>query len=323
MHFDKVLFINDVIFSPKDAADLLFSTNIGPDGKTQYHAACAMDFINAFKFYDTFASRDAEGYGIGVPFFPWFTSAGKALSRRDVIYNSDHVRVKSCWGGMVAFEAKWFQGQHSAPFPSDEEESQTGKGAGEVSATPLLFRSSPELFWESSECCLIHADISALSSLSPAPYENEERLDAGIYMNPYIRVSYSADSFKWLEFTRRFERLYTIPQHFVNWIANRPPFQPRRTAKPGELVEHREWMYDGAVFEPTNPFEDNDEDVEKRDVANLMLNIQLNGHWESVERRAAPGGFCGGRQLLVLKKEWAPGERIWERIGPPPGANDA
>lgn len=51
MTFDKLLFLNDVIFSPHDAVDLLLATNAG-----QYRAACAMDFINAFKFYDTFAT---------------------------------------------------------------------------------------------------------------------------------------------------------------------------------------------------------------------------------------------------------------------------
>ena len=71
MHFDKVLFLNDVVFTPSDAADLLFSTNMGTDGATRYHAACAMDFINPFKYYDTFATRDSEGHMMGVPFFPF------------------------------------------------------------------------------------------------------------------------------------------------------------------------------------------------------------------------------------------------------------
>jgi len=268
-----------------------------------------MDFINAFKFYDTFASRDAEGYGIGVPFFPWFTGAGEGISRHDAIYNKDAVRVKSCWGGMVAFEAKWFQGDAATPsLPKEEEDS--------VGVTPVYFRASDELFWEASECCLIHADLTAMAALNPEPWENHEKFDTGIYMNPYIRVAYDSRSFSWLEFTRRFERLYTIPQRFVNWLAGRPPFQPRRAAVPGEDAEHREWIYDGpetaAVRRRAPPLRDEE----------LMDVIRQNGHWETVHRKAKPGGFCGGRQLLVLKTNWQPGERIWEKIGPPPGAND-
>src|SRR5436190_18505688 len=107
--FDKLLFLNDVIFNPIDAIQLLFSTNINESGRTQYGAACAVDFINAFKFYDRFATRDQEGFETGIPFYPWFTDAGHAVSRRDVLEQKDAVRVRSCWGGMVAFQAKWFQ----------------------------------------------------------------------------------------------------------------------------------------------------------------------------------------------------------------------
>lgn len=111
-NFDKILFINDVIFSAQDAARLLFGTRMvesaGGVKRTDYRAACALDFSNPFKYYDTFATRDLEGYALGVPFYPWFTSAGRGESRRDVLDGKNEVRVKSCWGGMVAFEAKWF-----------------------------------------------------------------------------------------------------------------------------------------------------------------------------------------------------------------------
>ena len=106
VQFDKILFVNDVIFDPIDAVNLLFSTNHQPPGYTQFQAACAVDFINAFKFYDRFALRDFEGYTSGIPFFPWFTDAAQAISRRDVLAQKDAVRVRACWGSMVAFEAK-------------------------------------------------------------------------------------------------------------------------------------------------------------------------------------------------------------------------
>ena len=108
--WDKLLYLNDVAFDPVDAANLLFNTNLDEStGKARYRAACAVDFVNPFKFYDTFASRDAEGYSMGVPFYPWFTGAGNGTSKEDVLCQTDTVKVKSCWGGMVAFEAKWFQ----------------------------------------------------------------------------------------------------------------------------------------------------------------------------------------------------------------------
>lgn len=110
IQFDKLLYLNDVVYNPIDAANLLFSTHYDETtGKTRYNAACAVDFSMPFKFYDTFATRDLEGYSMGIPFYPWFGSAGKAESRHDVLSQKDAVRVRSCWGGMVAFEAKWFQ----------------------------------------------------------------------------------------------------------------------------------------------------------------------------------------------------------------------
>ena len=96
IQFDKLLFINDVIFDPIDALNLLFSTNRQQSGQAQYLAACAVDFINAFKFYDRFATRDFEGYTPGIPFFLWFTDVGQAISRQDSFRQKDAVRVRSC-----------------------------------------------------------------------------------------------------------------------------------------------------------------------------------------------------------------------------------
>lgn len=84
--FDKILYVNDVFFDQVEAANLLFSTNVDErSGKTNYRAACAVDFLNPFKFYDTFATRDTEGYRMGVPFFPWFANSGNGTSRQDVL----------------------------------------------------------------------------------------------------------------------------------------------------------------------------------------------------------------------------------------------
>ena len=49
-NFDKLLFINDIMFTPMDAVQLLFSTNMDSSGRTQYGAAYAVDFIDPFRF---------------------------------------------------------------------------------------------------------------------------------------------------------------------------------------------------------------------------------------------------------------------------------
>lgn len=202
VRFDKVLYVNDVFFEPTDAANLLFSTKmVKRSGKTDYRAACAVDFINPFKFYDTFATRDTEGYQMGVPFFPWFTNSGNATSRRDTLAQKDAVRVKSCWGGMVAIEAKWFQ-PHM----------QIAEAGLPAKTTALRFRAEADSYWDSSECCLIHADLAELAGES----------EPGIYMNPYVRVAYAHSTLRWLPFTRRFEHLYPWIHHLVNRLSSLP-----------------------------------------------------------------------------------------------------
>lgn len=109
--FSKLLFINDVYFTPSDALRLLWGTNLDSNGVARYKAVCAADFVSSWKFYDTFATRDVEGYSIGVPIYPWFANEGEARSRRDVLEGRDSVRVRSCWGGMVAFEGGYFMGR--------------------------------------------------------------------------------------------------------------------------------------------------------------------------------------------------------------------
>ncbi|KZZ92230.1 Mannosyltransferase 1, CMT1 [Ascosphaera apis ARSEF 7405] len=200
--FDRLLYVNDIVFDPVDALQLLFSTNVDADGVAQYRAACATDFINAFKFYDTFATRDLEGY-----------SMGNAQSRQDVLDQKDAVRVRSCWGGMVAFDASYFQ----------------------TKTSPARFRAEDDAFWDASECCLIHADIQKAPDNSDSA--DLQDMDTGIYMNPYVRVAYDDSVLSWLSFTRRFERLYSPIQILVSRIAGLPRFNPRRTERVGEKVK--------------------------------------------------------------------------------------
>lgn len=267
-HFDKLLYINDVVFDPIDAANLLFSTNAGEHGKTQYRAACAVDFGNPFKFYDTLATRDVQGYDMGVIFYPWFSSAGDAISRREVLAQKDAVTVRSCWGGMVAFEAKWFQYSHL-------EDAQEVDGV----PLPLRFRAESDTYWDASECCLIHADLTALSSTTK---------ETGVFMNPYVRVAYSKAVLEWLWLSRRFERLYSPIQFLVNWVGGRPTFNPRRLEKPGEEVTHKVLVW-STETQAT---------LQKDTVGFLPDGVQ--GGFRNVRRKALPGSFCGHRSLSYL-----------------------
>ncbi|KAF2456352.1 cryptococcal mannosyltransferase 1-domain-containing protein, partial [Lineolata rhizophorae] len=211
--FDRVLFLNDIYFSPVEATQLLFATNSNDPARNfpraRYRAACAVDFINPFKFYDTFASRDLDGYSMGLPFFPWFSREGSHTSRDDAQAQSDAVRVRSCWGGMAAYEAYWFQDQDR----------------------PLRFRAEPGPYWDASECCLVNADLANL----PQPPEPELVLDAvwnvsnpGIFMNPFVRVAYDAGAFHWERIARRPEQIYAPVHALLGWLLELPGYNPRR-----------------------------------------------------------------------------------------------
>jgi hypothetical protein len=229
--FDKILYLNDVVFHPIEAAQLLFSTHTVADGVTEYRAACAVDFINPFKFYDTFATRDAEGYSMGLPFYPWFAAGGDETSHNDVLEGKDAVRVRSCWGGMVAFDARFFQKQ-----PGDYELITAGNQSPANFSTPYRFRAEKDQYWDASECCLIHADI-----------QSPEHGNSGIYMNPFVRVAYDSTTLSWLGFTRRFERLYTPIHWLIDVCTSKPYFNPRRHEEPWQQVEETVWIPDQSL----------------------------------------------------------------------------
>ncbi|PWY93397.1 hypothetical protein BO94DRAFT_341677 [Aspergillus sclerotioniger CBS 115572] len=127
--FDKVLFLNDVVFTVDDVTTLL-NTNDGI-----YAAACSLDFSKPPLYYDTFALRDSNGDEQVMQKWPYFRSAAS----RNALLALSPVPVKSCWNGMVAMPV--------GPF---------------VSTSPLRFRAISDTLalshLEGSECCLIHAD---------------------------------------------------------------------------------------------------------------------------------------------------------------------
>ena len=288
--YDRLLYLNDVVFDPIDAAQLILSTNIDDNGKASYRAACAVDFINPFKYYDTFATRDLEGYSMGVPFFPWYSSAGGAHSRQDVLTGTDAVRVKSCWGGMVAFDAKYFQNTRSTSDVSRRTYDNSGADTSlaiyaRSTELPIRFRAEPDLYWDASECCLVQADLLMAGS------KKDVTTDYEIYQNPFVRVAYDSRTLWWLKYTRRFERLYTIPHYLVNLVVGMPWFNPRRAEVEGEQVAERVWTSDASS--------------------------QAGGSFEEVTRTATRGGYCGMRTLQVLKESSREGEKNWESIPVP------
>lgn len=277
LRFDKVLYLNDVMFHAEEAAQLLFSTNSGIDGRADYRAACAIDFINVFKFYDTFASRDMNGYSLGVPFFPWLSMPGESMD--DLLAGKDAVRVRSCWGGMVAFDAKYFQKwQGEALGPTAASESPANL------TEPYRFRAEEDLWWDASECCLIHADIQ-----SPDPGQR------GIYMNPFVRVAYDSTTLSWLAFTRRFERLYRPIHRLADFIARLPHHNTRRAESAWQEVREAVWVVDES--------------------------LPGNGTFRELTRTAQHAGFCGRRALQVMKEEKGTGKN-WEFVPVPVELSD-
>ncbi len=287
--YDRVLFINDVFFSAEGATRLLWGTNVNAEGKAEYKAACAADFITSWKYYDTFATRDTEGYSLGVPIFPWFPNEGQAVSRNDVLAQRDNVRVKSCWGGMVSFSGSYFR----SPKP------------GEITPIPLplRFRSEPEPFWDSSECCLIHADIMALPD---SDQTEREDFDTGIYMNPYVRTAYSASTFRYLWLAQRFERLLAPIQRLVNPLVGMPRFNYRRAEHEGQKVQDRVWVSFNGTHSDANENsllpDEGFSAIGRREKKGKEY-WASQGQYEQRERVAERGGYCGVRQLLVLKEE--------------------
>jgi hypothetical protein len=90
IEFDRVLFLNDVVFTTQDVLELL-DTNYG-----RYAAACSMDYKLPPAIYDTFALRDADGNEAIMQTWPYF---GARASRRAMMTNTP-VPVTSCWNGI-------------------------------------------------------------------------------------------------------------------------------------------------------------------------------------------------------------------------------
>ncbi|KAH6896398.1 cryptococcal mannosyltransferase 1-domain-containing protein [Coprinopsis sp. MPI-PUGE-AT-0042] len=151
--FDKLLFLNDIIFTAHDALALL-NTRGG-----DYGAVCALDFVPDRVFYDSFVMRDSRHRRVASQARYPYVGSGPT---RDALLRGHPAPVTSCWNGMAAFDAK--------PFLSLDK--------------PLRFRAINDTLAqrhvEASECCLIHAD-------------NPESQRRGVWVNPQVRVAYNED----------------------------------------------------------------------------------------------------------------------------------
>lgn len=330
--YDRVLFINDVFFNPMDAARLLWGTNLNADGKAEYKAVCGTDFVTSWKYYDTFATRDLEGYSIGVPIFPWFAGEGDAVTRKDVLAGKDAVRVKSCWGGMVAFDGRYLQRDLSGLSLSaadPKRDSHVTTSAISPPTLPLRFRSEPEPFVDSSECCLIHADIMALPTFpSVSKASKKDSWGDGIFMNPYVRVAYDSKSYSHIWIAKRFERLFALPQGIINKLARMPVYNPRRTEIEGQVIKDRLWVSSeiGKDEHIAAEFGDAENTWQGSSVAKHTKRDTIGsgkskefwegeGHYVDYDRVANRGEYCGVRQLLVLKEgHLVDGEGNWDNL---------
>lgn len=105
--FDKVIWINDVLFE-SDTVHALLDTEGG-----EFDQACAMDFC-WLGFYDTWVMRDADGKTVR-PFWPYF----RATQDQEAVRARLPVPVNACWNGITAFDARWFMNTTTnASFPT-------------------------------------------------------------------------------------------------------------------------------------------------------------------------------------------------------------
>ncbi|QSS55756.1 polysaccharide export protein (CAP59) [Histoplasma capsulatum var. duboisii H88] len=91
--FDKIIFLNDVIFSMADIITLL-NTRSG-----SYAATCSLDFAKPGLFYDTFALRDWKGSAAFSQRYPYFS----ARRSRNALLAGKPIPVQSCWNGIGVF----------------------------------------------------------------------------------------------------------------------------------------------------------------------------------------------------------------------------
>jgi len=107
--YDRVLWLNDIVFCADGALQMLAHALPEPQGGIGADAVCGMDYIEGdggkCAFYDRWASKDVTGR-IFRNFFPIVNYGESELEVGQAF------QVFSCWNGMVVFDASIFQKQH-------------------------------------------------------------------------------------------------------------------------------------------------------------------------------------------------------------------
>ena len=97
---DALIFVNDVIFSPSDAATLLADFFAPPSAVKRPMIVCALDF--AYTFYDVWVARDAEGQRLS-GFFPYISGPSEQRHRA---LAGESFEVAGCWNGLLVMDAR-------------------------------------------------------------------------------------------------------------------------------------------------------------------------------------------------------------------------
>ncbi|CAK7242462.1 MAG: hypothetical protein STHCBS139747_003956 [Sporothrix thermara] len=304
--FDRVLFLNDIAFRPLDAAQLLFSTNVvnivgsRGGGRAQYLAACALDYKTPLVFYDRYAQRDAEGFSNGLPIFPIFSRAGQGLSRADMLAQTDAVRVQSCWGGMVAMDARYIQHRNTS-LPTPDFQAVGHHVVDPVhptgAAAPVRFRHEPEVFFDASECCLLLADVAeaarrvgvaSVSGVAGVAGVADAADAAAVFVNPYVRVAYDSTTLHRLRIVQYWERLFVLPQALISYWTGLPMHNPYRQVRAGDAFVEEVW------------------------------NSQAQS-WSLETRTGRNGLFCGVREMQIIDERPRTEDKNWASVAIPLG----
>ena len=102
--YDKILFLNDIVFCASDALELLLQSFIH-----QLDLACSLDydmFNNKLGFYDIWVARNIAGMAFGK--WPADAFANHAESNAKLQANRPF-QVQCCWNGMAALNPEPFQ----------------------------------------------------------------------------------------------------------------------------------------------------------------------------------------------------------------------
>ena len=192
MPISKVVWINDVLFTPNMLHHLVHTLN------GTYDQACALDYF-WLGFYDTWVLRDQYGKTVR-PLWPYF----RHKRERRAVDAETPIPVNSCWNGLTVFDARWFTNQTppvlsrqpavaSLPPPPIERQD----GLDYPAKLPLQFRTCASC--NVSEATLTSVDMHRLTR----PHRPR------IFVNPAVKVAYDYPS-------------YYMYNHLLYWYVTQP-----------------------------------------------------------------------------------------------------